>query len=155
MDKIVFNDYIGLAHKMIETAESGGTAYAVCFFDDAVGILKELMSIDEVTVGSISITDEEYDGYTKEYYVSIDGDYIVDVQPAWHDKNDYHDAGYYGFEAEDVFIDGDANSAILKVIDNATCYEIEFDFSGYSIFDDIDFSGIDIMSLILNLLIGE
>ena len=171
MDKIVFNDYRSLACKMIETAESGDVAYAVCFFEDAVGLLKELMSLDEVSVGGIEIADQEYNGYAKEYYISIDGDYIVDVQPAWHDTNEYNDAGYYGFAAANVYIVGDANSAILKVIDEATCYEIEFDISDEGIdFIDKFLSnakivsnedgepigiGVDIMSLILDLLVGE
>lgn len=167
MEKLVFNDYGSLAYKMLETADSGETAYAVCFFDDAVGLLKELMSVDEVSVGGIEIHDIDYEGYDKEYYVSIDEDYIVDVEPAWHEANEYCGAGYLGFEAANAYIDGDANSAILKVIDEATCYEIAFDISD----EDVDFMeklfdnakiisdkdgepvgiGIDVMSLICDL----
>lgn len=170
MDKIIFNGYAALVDKMLETADSGGVAYAVCFFKDAAGILKELMGIDGVSVGGIEIADEEYSGYAKEYYISVDGGYIVDVQPAWHDADGYNGAGYLYYEAERTYIVGDANSAIIKNMDRSTCYEIDFSLSD----DKSDFTdkffhhtsvvtngdggliGIDagIMSLFLDLLAG-
>lgn len=171
MDKIVFNDYASLVYKMLETADSGDVAYAVCFFEDAVGVLKELMSIDDVSVGGIEIAEKEYNGYSKEYYISIDSDFIVDVQPAWHDTNEYNEAGYLYYEAAKTYIVGDANSAIIKNVDKSTCYEIEFDllndksdftdkfFDNASIVTDENGEpigiGVDVMSLLLDLFLGE
>lgn len=122
MEKIVFNDYETLADIMLDAADNGDITYAVCFFDDAVKLLKELMAFDKTSVGGIEIADTEYNGYSKEYYVSLDGDYIIDVQPALNDNGTY-----FSFESEKVYIVGDANSAIIKNIDDDKCYEIEFD----------------------------
>lgn len=126
MEKIIFNDYKTLADIMLKSADAGNTTYVVCFFENAVKLLKELMSFKETTIGGIEIAEENYRGYSKEYYISLGDDYIIDVQPAY-DKNLKDGKGaYYMFEAEKVFIDGDANSAIIKNIDKNICYEIEF-----------------------------
>lgn len=127
MEKIIFENHEELAECMISVANHGDTAYAICFMDDASELLKELMRYDDVTIGGINISQEEYNGYSKEYYVSIDGNMIVDVEPAWHKANEYHDAGYLWFDADKVFIVGEANSAIIKNVDKDKCYEIGFE----------------------------
>lgn len=128
MKRIEFNTYEDLVDKMIEVAEMGGSVYAICFIDDANEIVKELLSRDETMIAGINMAPEEYNGYEKEYYISLDADMLVDVEPAWHDKNQYADAGYLWFDAEAVFIVGDANSKIIKDIDKTKCYEIDFNF---------------------------
>lgn len=127
MEKITFKNHINLVERMMEDAEKGDVAYAVCFLDDAVEVMRELLKYDGTTVGGIEISQEDYNGYSKEYYVSIDGDMIVDVAPAWHEANEYNPAGYYWFDAEKIYIVGEANSAIIKNIEKEKCYEIEFE----------------------------
>lgn len=133
MEKIVFEDYKSLVDRMMEVAEKGDTAYAVCFFDDAIEVMRELLKHDETTIGGIDIATEEYRGYSKEYYISVDGNMIVDVEPAWHEANEYNPEGYYWFDAEKIFIVGEANSSIIKNVDKNKCYEIEF-----KLFDEDD-----------------
>lgn len=133
MEKLVFEDYTSLVDRMFEVAEKGDTAYAICFLDDAVEVMRELLKHDETSIGGINIAQENYNGYAKEYYVSVDGNMIVDVEPAWHEANEYHKEGYYWFDAEKIFIVGEANSAIIKNVDKSKCYEIEF-----KLFDDND-----------------
>lgn len=134
MKKVTFNRYEEIVEQMLDIASEGEVVYTICFLDDAIGIMRQLLSHDETTIGGINIAQEEYAGYDKEYFVSIDGDYIVDVEPAWHEDNEYHKAGYLGFDAEKVFVVGDANSAVIKCIDKDKCTEIEFDFSDDDIF---------------------
>jgi hypothetical protein len=143
MEKIVFKDYETLADMMFDVAEAGDTAYAVCFFDDAAKLLKELMSFDETSVGGINIMDVDYNGYSKEYYISIDGDYIIDVQPAYSKELNNGKGAYLTYTAEKTFIVGEANSVIIKGIDDDKCYEIEFDTDKH---DD----GCDVLDMIFD-----
>ena len=94
MERLVFNDYKALAECMANAAEQGDTTYAVLFFEDAVGLMKELFRLHDVTVGGIDINQQDYDGYNKEYYISLDGEYQIDIEKAWHDTNEYCDEGY-------------------------------------------------------------
>lgn len=128
-EKIIFNSYTELVDRMMEVANDGGTAYTICFFEDAKAIIKELLSREGTQIASLNISEQSYCGYNKEYFISIDGDMLIDVEPAWHDKNEFHDAGYLWFDAEKVFVVGEANSAVIKCIDNEKWFEIEFDFS--------------------------
>lgn len=126
MKKITITNYKELAQKMIDLSEVGETAYAVCFYDDAICIMKELMKNDNIDIASVVISPFEYNGYEKEYYISLDGNSVLDIEPAWHDDNEYHKAGYLWFDADVVYIDSNANSAILKCIDDSHCVETEF-----------------------------
>lgn len=127
MNKIVFDSIEALAECMMTDANKGDTAYAVCFLDDASELLRELMRFTEVTIGGINITKEEYNGYSKEYFISLDGDMVLDIEPAWHESNEYHNAGYLWFDAEKVYIVGEASSTIIKDIDEDKCFEIGFE----------------------------
>lgn len=151
MEKVIFKGYDEIVKQMFDVANDGGTAYAICFLDDAIGIIKKLLACDETTIGGIDIAQEEYNGYDKEYFVSIDGDYIVDVQPAWHESNEYHEAGYLWFDAEKVFVVGDANSSIIKCVDKNKCVEIEFDFRNDDIFELVVDKDDNIIGLKVNL----
>lgn len=143
MEKIIFNDYKTLAEIMYSIADAGDISYTVCFFDDAVKLLKELMSFEETSVGGIELSDEDYNGYSKEYYISLDDDFIIDVQPAYNKDLNNGKGAYYTFDAEKTFIVGDANSIIIKDIDKDTCYEIEFNT------EDIEDS-YDVLDMILD-----
>lgn len=128
-EKIIFNSYTELVDKMMEVANDGGTAYTICFFEDAKEIIKELLSREETEIAGMTISEPAYCGYNKEYFISVDGDMLIDVEPAWHDKNEFHEAGYLWYDAEKVFVVGEANSAVIQCIDKEKCFEIEFDFS--------------------------
>ena len=137
MRKIVFNSYAELVDNMMDVANDGGTAYAICFFDDAKAVVKELLSREETDIGGIEISEPCYRGYNKEYYISVDGDFLVDVEPAWHDKNEHNDAGYLWYDCEAVYVVGDANSASIKHMDKSKCFEIEFNLDKDGSLDDL------------------
>lgn len=137
MRKIVFSSYAELVDNMMDVANDGGTAYAICFFDDAKAVVKELLSREETEIAGINISEPNYCGYNKEYYISIDGDFLVDVEPAWHDKNEHNDAGYLWYDCEAVYVVGDANSASIKHIDKSKCFEIEFNLDEDGSLDDL------------------
>lgn len=120
-----FVEYINdLAKEMIEKAYDGKTVYAVLFYDEAIELMRCAMECLDVEPCDIEIAPEEVSGYDKEYYIVLDADMVLHVQPAWHEKNEYFGEGYYDFDADCVYIDGDASSAILRGQNLENCFEI-------------------------------
>lgn len=140
MRRNFFGDYEELSDYMIDKAQDGYYTVAVLFYNEALGLLRELMSYDDIELEALDIKPEEYDGYDKEYYVSLADDMVASVEPA------YVDGRYLNAEADLTLIDGDASSAIIKNIPENKCREIyigisEDEMEGYdfdSIYDDED-----------------
>ena len=129
MMKEIFDSYEDLAEYMVFRASEGQYTVAALFYEDAMGLMRELMLYDDVTFESIEISPPEYDGYEKEYYVSLADDFIAGVEKA------YEDGRYLSTEADLTMIDADANSKILSALDTAKCRELDF--------DDTDFDSTD------------
>lgn len=117
MKKIVVNDVSLVAEEMISVAEDGGIACGVFFYEEAVELMTALMCFIGVEAEDIRITQPSFNRYNKEYYVTIDQDFRVCVEPAWSDKNEYHEAGYLTAGADVVYIDGEAKSNIISCFD--------------------------------------
>lgn len=125
MRRTLFDDYEELSDYMIDKAQDGFYTVAVLFYDDALGLLRELMRYDDVKTEVLDIEPKEYDGYDKEYYVSLADDMVVSVEPA------YSDGRYLSAEADITLIHGDASSAIIKNIPDDKCLEIYIGISDY------------------------
>lgn len=95
---------------MVDKAQDGYYTVAVLFYEDAVELLRHMMLFDDITIASIEIKPETYDGYNKEYYVSLAEDMVLSVEPA------YSNGQYLRAEADLTLIDGDASSSIIKDI---------------------------------------
>lgn len=135
MRRNFFEDYEELSDYMIDKAQDGLYTVAVLFYDDALGLLRELMRYDDVEVEALDIKPEEYDGYDKEYYVSLADDMVASVEPA------YVGGRYLNAEADLTLIDGGANSAIIKNLPENKCHEIyvgitEDEMEGYDFESD-------------------
>ena len=118
MRRNFFESYEKLSDYMIDKAQDGLYTVAVLFYDDALGLLRELMRYDDVEIEALDIKPAEYDGYSKEYYVSLADDMVASVEPA------YVGGRYLNAEADLTLIDGDANSAIIKNLPENKCHEI-------------------------------
>ena len=126
--QLSFEAHEDLAVCMCEMARDANTiVYAVVFYDDAKRLLQMLGSIEEVDFGNIELNNPQWNGYNKEYYVSVDENFEVNVEPAWHEKNEYHDAGYYRADNSIALIHSDANSKILEALKDCDCAEFEID----------------------------
>ena len=95
------------------------------FYDDAIEVIKELMMFDEVMPYDIEIEPEEMDWYNKEYYVTLDDNFKLWVQPAYLVKED--GSVYYQSVTDVLFIADDCNSAILNRIDSEEVLEVTYD----------------------------
>ena len=118
MKKKVFEDYNDLSEYMYIKASDGANITTVLFFEDAKFLVKALLLNDDVEIGGIDIADEEYNGYTKEYYITLSDDLILDVTPA------HNGEAYLNPEPDVMLIHGDASSSIIKHIDDNICSEI-------------------------------
>lgn len=118
MKKKVFKDYKDLSEYMYTKASDGINITATLFFEDAISLIKELLLNDDIDIGGINIAQEEYTGYSKEYYITLSDDLILDVTPAHNEKL------YLNAEPDMMLIHGDASSSIIKDIDDDICREI-------------------------------
>ena len=122
-----FLNHEDLAEFMVKIALEDITVCAVVFYEDAIKLLKELAKYDESTIESVELTNPLYKGYDKEYYVFVDTDLSISVDEAWHDTNEYHEAGYLTFGGHNTvtFVHGDADAKVLKAVGESVTFEIE------------------------------
>lgn len=130
MRRNFFENYEELSEYMVDKAQDGLYTVAVLFYDDALGLLRELMRYDDLEVEALDIEPEEYCGYAKEYYVSLADDMVVSVEPA------YVSGRYLDTEADITLIDGGANSAIIKNLPENKCHEIYIGITEEEMEDD-------------------
>lgn len=128
MDRLFFDDIAELGNFMYESAdEQSLTVSSVMFYDKAVELIRWLTTYDDITVGSINIENEDYNGYNKEFYVTLDSDLILDVTPAYKFKTEKTSAGYTDIDADLILYDGDANSRIAIQSECLNKFEIVFE----------------------------
>lgn len=118
MERIAFAQIGDLAEYMINRVDDKEYIVATLFFDDAVELMRSLLLYDEVRIGTIEISDIEYDGYTGEYYVSLMDDYTLCVERALSDDK------YLRTDAALLLLDGDVKYAIVEANDASECVEI-------------------------------
>ena len=155
MDRIFFYDIAELGNFMYESAEDESlTISSVMLYDKAVELIRWLMTYDDITVGSINIENEAYNGYKKEFYITLDSDLILDVTPAYKFKTEKSSAGYTDIDADLILYDGDANSRIaiqseclnkFEIVFDEECEDSDYDDSTYSHYN---FEIIEILKLL-------
>lgn len=118
MEHIAFAQIGDLAEYMINRVEDKEYIVAALFFDNAVELMRSLLLYDEVRIGTIEISDIEYDGYTGEYYVSLMDDYTLCVERALSDDK------YLRTDAALLLLDGDVKYAIVEANERSECIEI-------------------------------
>ena len=150
MERLYIDDFDALANIMHEKALQRKTTYAVLFYDEAIELIRELMVYCDVDVNSIDIAAGDFNGYFKEYVVSLSSDMMLDVEPAWHGANEYVSEGYLWIgSADTIYIDGDASSSILKDVEG-NVYELVFSDDEYD--DEGIENAIDVTELFKGLL---
>lgn len=118
MEILFFNDYTEIGEYMYEKANDGCNITATLFLEDTIGLMRDLMSYEDIEIGGIDVAQMEYNSYSKEYYVTLSEDLVLDVEPAWNVK------GYLSAEPDIMLIDGNASSTIIKDIPHSKCREI-------------------------------
>ncbi len=125
MQKYYIEDCFDIAdamHNEIENNKKEEVIF-VGFYEDAIEVIKELLMFEDVMPHSIKIHAEDWDGYDKEYYVTLDENLEVYVEPAF---TKIHNRYLYG-RADVLFIMGDCNSSIIHAIECDKVFEVTFD----------------------------
>ena len=125
MKKIIVEDMIDVAQIMYDKVVSGcESACFVGYYEDAAQLIKELlMMYDDTNVMQIKIEMVEWDGYEKEYLVTLDDEMNVWCEKAFNDyRNDY-----FYIEDSCVLVADDCNSKILENIEADEVYEVSYD----------------------------
>lgn len=120
MEILYFNDYAEIGEYMYEKANIGFNITATLFLEDTIGLMRDLMSYENIEIGGIDVAQMEYNGYSKEYYVTLSEDLVLDIEPAWNTRRNC----YLYAEPDIMLIDGEANSAIIKDVPKDKCTEI-------------------------------
>ena len=104
MKRIVFYDFCDLADCMIDKAKNEVDVSAICHFEYASSLLHELIK-KNCMVSSIDISDYSFDGYDREYLISLNREHEIIVKPLYSYKKDgYKRDGYLYHEGEFVYI---------------------------------------------------
>ena len=144
MEKLVVNDIYDLAERVYAYAEEGNTVYSVLFYDQASALMRAFLEYEEVSCERINLDDGEGSKYKKEYYVILDSEMKLSVEPAYSSNNYY--TGYLSFYADVAFIDGEASSYVIKAIDNSDCECFELYIDECVLCNDTDDSYNDVDS---------
>ena len=103
------SNYKDISDSIITYSIGGNISYLFAGFEDSVGLIREILKDKNVTVGSIDISRYEYNFYDKEYYISLDYNMVLDVEPAYQTKNEWHNSGYSYFDANILIIGDNTN----------------------------------------------
>jgi len=124
MKRFLIYDISDVTELMYREVQSGCSDVSfIGLYDDAVKVIKELMFYDGVYPYQILIEPEEWDGYDKEYLVTLDSDLCV-----WCEKV-CREHGYIEIETDCALIADDCSSVLLKKIfcDDEKMYEVSYD----------------------------
>lgn len=119
MDILEFDELYQFAEFFYDIADNGETVTAVLFYEDAKDLMLMLSDMDDVVLESIHIECEDYDGYGKEFYVTLTPEFELYIEPVYDGdeiKECYSDA---------IFYIGEANSKIAIENECDNKYEIE------------------------------
>lgn len=107
-----FEDYYELAEYVIKSAKNKKKSVTLAlFYDEAVEVVKNILNDNDVIVKSMEISDEEISDYEKEYYITLDEEMELYVQPAYSEKS-----GCYLYNESDIVIfDKNVDEEILDV----------------------------------------
>lgn len=92
-------------------------------YEDAVWLIKELLKLFPVSAYQIQINPVEWDGYDREYLVSLDAEMNLWCQKAYQEKYER----YVDLPADCTFVADDCNSSVLEAIECDEVYEVGFD----------------------------
>ena len=124
MERLLVEDITNVAELMYDMVADGYDDISfVCKYEDATHLIKELlMSYDETNVYQVSIETIDWDGYDKEYIVTLDGDMNIWCEKAYQEEYNR----YLFITDECVLVADDCNSKILDSIDSDEVYEVGY-----------------------------
>lgn len=128
MGTVLKTNYEDFANIMTGFARDGNDICCITYADNTFNLLRELMSCRDVIPKGINIEWEEVNGYDKEYFVELTKEMFLFIEPAYHEDNEYHEAGYYNTWADMIFVDMDADERIYPSLftEYGEIHKVEF-----------------------------
>lgn len=124
MKKLIINSISEISDFMYERIEDGYEVVEfIGFYEDVIAVIKELLSYDDVDIYQVEIEPEDWDGYDKEYIVSIDNERNIWCEKAYQ----YEHERYIECCSDCTLVADDCNSAILKKIESEEIYEVSYE----------------------------
>jgi len=125
MKRVYFGTMKELAEFMFTEAVGGHSAITALFYDEAKELMRELLKYDEVDAYGIEIHPEEWEGYNKEYYITLSDDLTLFVEQAYQKDKDR----YLSFEHDCLILGSGVNSkiALKNEAEHAPVYEAVFE----------------------------
>lgn len=111
--------------KLVSLMDNLGSVSIVADGDVIQELVKRILSLEvefkecgivEFDLGVISFSPEEYDGYNKEYILTLTSDFELWCEPMWRD-NEYG-TGYIDVESEAVYVYEDCDYQVLEKINS-------------------------------------
>lgn len=123
MKKFIIDDLLEVAEAMYDEIVDNkkNDVLFVGFYDEAIAVIKELMMYEEVIPHSLEIHPEEWDLYSKEYYVALDDNMELWCLPAMYEDR------YLMHDVDITFIMGECSSTILKTIRTDETVEVSLE----------------------------
>ena len=126
MKRLFINDFSEIAELMHEkVCEGCEEATFIGFYDDAVDVLKELAQMDEPYIYQVAIEPEDWDGYDKEYLVTLGDDFSIWCEKAFRQQTNNYIKGLCGC----VIIADDCHKECLEDVDTDCIYVASYDLS--------------------------
>lgn len=124
MEKLLINNISEISDEMYERIEDGyRDVEFIGFYEDTIAVIKGLLGYDDVNLYQVYVEPEDWDGYDKEFIVSIDDERNIWCEKAYQDKHNR----YIESCSDCTFIADDCNSAILNNIESYEIYEVSYD----------------------------
>ena len=126
MKRLLVEDMIDVAELMYDMITNGRESVSfIGKYEDTARLIKELLMIyDETHIHQVSIETIDWDGYDKEYIVTLDDDMNIWCEKAYQEEYNR----YLFVDDECVLVSDDCNSKILDGIDSDEVYEVGYDF---------------------------
>lgn len=113
MRTVLRTNYENFANAMVGFAREGDGVCCVTYEQNTYNLLKELLAHKEVIPCGIDVQNESISGYDKEYYIMLTKELYLFIEPAYHEDNEYHKAGYYEDFSDMIFVDEDVRGEVL------------------------------------------
>ena len=124
MKRLYINDTSEISDFMYEKIEDGCESVEfIGFYEDSVAVIKDLLSHEDTNVYQIAIEPEDWDGYDKEYLVTLDDERNIWCEKAYQ----YEHNRYLESWSDCTLVADDCNSSVLKKICSEEIYEISYE----------------------------
>lgn len=125
MERLRITDIAQMGNLMYKlTLNEDSVVTAVLFYDKAQKLLRWLAQYEEIKIGFINFEQEDCD-YNKEYYITLNRDFVLNVKPAMTKSHNYAP-----IETDVLFLDGEVSWGIASINKkyNEHCLEVELEF---------------------------